>query len=118
MDEDQDQESELTQYYQLGLVVRMKEDEEVHVEETTLLKFDGMDHCNHCPKEAIMDFLQESILLFLKNTCDNVRTIRGLLLSPSMIGAMRWRNFLQQLVLYLWPVWIVMVRKISGLLKA
>ena len=50
----------------MDLVVRMKEDEEVHVRETTLLKFDGMDHCNHCPKEAIMDFLQESVLLFSK----------------------------------------------------
>jgi hypothetical protein len=87
-------------------IIRMKEDEEVHVWETMLLKFNGMNHCDHSSKEPIMDFFQEGILLFLKNTCNNVGTVGSLLLSPLIIGTWRWRNFSQQLILYLWPVGI------------
>jgi hypothetical protein len=84
----------------------MKKDEEVHVRETTLLKFNGMNHCNHSSKEPIMDFLQEGILLLLKHPGHNVRTIRGSLLSPSVSGTWSWKNLPQQLVLNLWPVGI------------
>ena len=41
-----------------------KEDEEVHVWESTLLEFDGVDLHNRSPKDAILhDVLEEGVLL-------------------------------------------------------
>jgi hypothetical protein len=40
-----------------NFVVLVKEDEEMHMRESTLLKFDGVNHCNGSSKYPIFDFL-------------------------------------------------------------
>lgn len=57
-----------------------EEDEEVHVWESALLEFDGVDLRDRSAKDAILhDVLEEGVLLQSKHASDEFRAIRGFL---------------------------------------
>ena len=62
-----------------------QKDEEVDVRETTLLKLYGEDKALNIAKETILYVFERSFDLLSKDTCDNVRSIRGGLMFPRLI---------------------------------
>ncbi len=58
------------------LIAAVEEDEEVHVREAALLELDCVDLSNGVPEDPVLkDLLQESLLLQLEDTGDQVRTV-------------------------------------------
>ena len=71
-----------------------KEDEEVHMRESSFLELDGIYPCNNSTEDPIFDdVIKKGISFQPKDSSDQVRTIRGLL--PR-----------EQLLLNLQPLWI------------
>jgi hypothetical protein len=78
----------------------------MHVGETALLKFDGVDLGCQLAKYATLDLFQKFLLLLIKDTCDNVWTISCSLLFLRLVWVIIHSIIFQQCLLYLWPVGI------------
>ncbi len=59
----------------MNFVGALEEDEEVHVRETTLLEFNGVDTASNFPKQSSFDLSQQGLLLELKDMCHHIRMI-------------------------------------------
>jgi len=56
----------------LNAMLRMKEDEQVDMGETSLLKLNGVDMSYSSTKEAIINELEKCFLLLLKDLCKGI----------------------------------------------
>jgi len=56
----------------LNAMLRMKEDEQVDMGETSLLELNGMDMSYSSTKEAIINELEKCFLLLLKDPCKGI----------------------------------------------
>src|SRR6202453_5432669 len=88
------------------LDVLPQKDEEVDVRETTLLKLYGKDKALNIAKETTLYVFKHSLDLLNKDTCDNVRAIRGSLMFPGLIRIIIVVFICEQIVINLWPAGI------------
>jgi len=65
------------------LVLLLKEDKEVHVRKTTFLIFNGVDQSSNLAIVAIMNLLQECLLLLIKDASHQVWTVNSTLTCSS-----------------------------------
>jgi hypothetical protein len=83
-----------------------QKDEEMDVRQTTLLKLYGEDKALNIPKETFLYVFQHGLDLLGKDACHYVRTIRGGLTFPRLIGIVIIVIICEEIVIYLWPAGI------------
>src|ERR1700683_5034037 len=83
-----------------------QKDEEVDVREATLLKLYGKDKALNIAKETTLYVFEHGLDLLSKDTCDNVRSIRGGLMFPRLIRMSIVVFICEQIVINLWPAGI------------
>jgi hypothetical protein len=81
-----------------NFVCRLQEDEEVYVRQATLLELNGVDTSSDFTKQTTSDIMQQSLLLLVEDTGNNVRTICSSLTCSILI--------LQEGSLDLRPIWV------------
>src|ERR1700728_286069 len=84
----------------LNFVLLIQKDKKMYVRQSPLLKFNSINHASHFTKQTAPDIFEKLFHLLNKNTCHNVRPIRGLL------SFTLWSWIFQKGICDFRPIWI------------